>query len=319
MGGFRGEGVTPRCHRGGMIFTTRCAGCQARGPVLCRTCRFALVARPAPGAPGGIVVATAYSGRVATYCSASSTTTGDSSPPTSLESCRTARREAAGVDVVTWAPTSGSRRRRRGFDQAELIARGVAAHLGLPCRRLLERDGASRAADRAQPPPAPVRPALPRPPSRGRAPGARRRRRRHHRGDARRGGPFAASRWCHPRRARRRRGDTRLPAAGDTRPSIAAVARWGRPNVPRGPEPHEWTTSDRPPPAAGAPKSSRRARTVAAVAGLLSLAVCGAVAQASTEPGAGADEGGLSKAAAAAPTSTVAAEEDLVPPGRPRR
>ena len=30
-----------------------------------------------------------------------------------------------------------------GFDQAELIARGVAAHLGLPCRRLLERDGAA--------------------------------------------------------------------------------------------------------------------------------------------------------------------------------
>ena len=47
-----------------MIFATRCAGCQARGPVLCRTCRFALVARPAPGAPSGIVVATAYSGRV---------------------------------------------------------------------------------------------------------------------------------------------------------------------------------------------------------------------------------------------------------------
>ena len=66
--------------------------------------------------------------------------------------------------------------------------------------------------------------------------------------------------------------------------------------------------------AAGAPKSSRRVRTVAAVAGLLSLVVCGAVAQASTEPGAGADEGGLSKAAAAAPTSTVAARKTPVPP-----
>lgn len=45
------------------------------------------------------------------------------------------------VDVVTWAPTGRRRRRRRGFDQAELVARRVAAQLGVPCRRLLERDG----------------------------------------------------------------------------------------------------------------------------------------------------------------------------------
>ncbi len=45
-----------------------------------------------------------------------------------------------GVDVVTWTPTSARRRRERGFDQAEVIARGVARALGVPCRRLLERD-----------------------------------------------------------------------------------------------------------------------------------------------------------------------------------
>jgi predicted amidophosphoribosyltransferase len=43
------------------------------------------------------------------------------------------------VDVVTWAPTSARHRRRRGFDQAELLARAVAHGLGLPCRRLLRR------------------------------------------------------------------------------------------------------------------------------------------------------------------------------------
>lgn len=53
---------------------------------------------------------------------------------------------AAGVrpgdfDVVTWAPTSRQRRHKRGFDQAELVARRVAAQLGLPSRRLLEREG----------------------------------------------------------------------------------------------------------------------------------------------------------------------------------
>lgn len=43
------------------------------------------------------------------------------------------------VDVVTWAPTSGSRARGRGFDQAELLARSVARELGVPCRRMLWR------------------------------------------------------------------------------------------------------------------------------------------------------------------------------------
>ena len=43
------------------------------------------------------------------------------------------------VDIVTWAPTSGLRERGRGFDQAELLARAVARHLGVPCRRLLYR------------------------------------------------------------------------------------------------------------------------------------------------------------------------------------
>ncbi len=44
-----------------------------------------------------------------------------------------------GIDVVTWAPTTTARQRRRGFDQAELLARRVARHLGRPCRRLLVR------------------------------------------------------------------------------------------------------------------------------------------------------------------------------------
>lgn len=41
--------------------------------------------------------------------------------------------------VVTWAPTGADRRRRRGFDQAELLARAVARRRGLPVLRLLRR------------------------------------------------------------------------------------------------------------------------------------------------------------------------------------
>jgi ComF family protein len=44
-----------------------------------------------------------------------------------------------GVDVVTWAPTTRQRRRERGFDQAELLARALARELRLPARRLLMR------------------------------------------------------------------------------------------------------------------------------------------------------------------------------------
>jgi ComF family protein len=41
--------------------------------------------------------------------------------------------------VVTWVPLSRRRLRRRGFDQAEILARGVAPRLGLPVRGLLRR------------------------------------------------------------------------------------------------------------------------------------------------------------------------------------
>ncbi len=41
-----------------------------------------------------------------------------------------------GVDLITWAPASPERRRRRGFDQAELLARAVAGRRGMRVRRL---------------------------------------------------------------------------------------------------------------------------------------------------------------------------------------
>ena len=46
-------------------------------------------------------------------------------------------------DLVTWAPTSRARRRQRGFDQAELLARAVARRLGCPVRATLRRTSAS--------------------------------------------------------------------------------------------------------------------------------------------------------------------------------
>jgi predicted amidophosphoribosyltransferase len=49
---------------------------------------------------------------------------------------------AVGGDAtVTWVPTTPRRRRHRGFDQAELLARAVASTLGLSCRAMLRRTG----------------------------------------------------------------------------------------------------------------------------------------------------------------------------------
>ena len=127
---------------GSMILTTRCAGCDRPGAALCRTCRFALVGRARPPAPPGVLVAAPYTGRVR-----------DVLLGFKYRNRRAVARHLAGlvvnrvaasgrrVDVVTWAPTGARRRRQRGFDQAELVARHVARQLGVPCRRLLERRG----------------------------------------------------------------------------------------------------------------------------------------------------------------------------------
>ncbi|CAN5619970.1 ComF family protein [soil metagenome] len=144
-----------------MLLQSRCAGCDRPGVPLCRTCRFALVhpARPP-------VVAAPATGRARSGAGADATDriiaavpfTGRARDVVLGFKYRNRRQLAAhlagllvnrlladgvrpgvDIDVVTWAPTSAGRRRQRGFDQAELIARQVALQLGLRSRRLLER------------------------------------------------------------------------------------------------------------------------------------------------------------------------------------
>ena len=49
------------------------------------------------------------------------------------------RREAADFDVLTWAPLNRYRKRRRGYDQAQLIAESAAAELGTTAVPVLEK------------------------------------------------------------------------------------------------------------------------------------------------------------------------------------
>ena len=46
------------------------------------------------------------------------------------------------IDVVTWVPTTRERRMARGHDQAETLARIMGRSLGVPVRKLLERETA---------------------------------------------------------------------------------------------------------------------------------------------------------------------------------
>lgn len=50
---------------------------------------------------------------------------------------------AGEIDLLTWLPTAAARRRHRGIDHSEVIARHVAAASGVPLVRVLRRlDGA---------------------------------------------------------------------------------------------------------------------------------------------------------------------------------
>jgi ComF family protein len=46
---------------------------------------------------------------------------------------------ASKIDLITPVPTTSARRRERGYNQAELLARGVAEIIGLKCDLVLER------------------------------------------------------------------------------------------------------------------------------------------------------------------------------------
>ena len=54
-------------------------------------------------------------------------------------------RDLPQADVITWVPISARRRRSRGYDQVELLAKAVGPELGLPAEKLLEKFRDNRA------------------------------------------------------------------------------------------------------------------------------------------------------------------------------
>ncbi|MCU1454006.1 MAG: hypothetical protein JWN46_2152, partial [Acidimicrobiales bacterium] len=124
-----------------MLFPTTCPGCERVGPAPCPACVTTMArAGPVP-VPAGLDA-----------CRALLAYEGAAREVVAQVKYRNARDVVAWlalglarlvppgeVDVVTWAPTTPARRRSRGFDHAQLLARRVGRELALPCRPLLRR------------------------------------------------------------------------------------------------------------------------------------------------------------------------------------
>jgi predicted amidophosphoribosyltransferase len=129
-------------------FPARCPGCGAAGEPFCPTCAEGLrPARPGPVPDGldALVVPFAYEG-VMREVIARLKYRGSVHPvrwlAASVVRVRPARPRPDGGATpvsVTWAPTTPARRRARGFDHAQLLARHVGPQLALPVRRTLDR------------------------------------------------------------------------------------------------------------------------------------------------------------------------------------
>lgn len=48
-------------------------------------------------------------------------------------------------DLLTWVPLSKKRRKKRGYDQAELLAEGISSLLGLDCKGILYKNRETKA------------------------------------------------------------------------------------------------------------------------------------------------------------------------------
>lgn len=120
------------------MWNSRCAGCGERGVDLCRRCRFQLIATRPVITAEGVVAATRFCGL------GKDLVVGLKYRNRRQLAGHLAQQlgrslDASQIDVITWTPTTHQHVRRRGYDQAELLARALAALWRKPCRRMLFR------------------------------------------------------------------------------------------------------------------------------------------------------------------------------------
>jgi predicted amidophosphoribosyltransferase len=123
-----------------MFLPSSCPVCGAHGPAPCAGCAAELRPAPALPDPPGLDSCAA----LLTYAGAGRELVARLKYRNARASVPFLARGMAAIvpfdiDVVTWAPTTPARLRRRGFDQARLLARAVARQRGVPCCALLRR------------------------------------------------------------------------------------------------------------------------------------------------------------------------------------
>jgi ComF family protein len=137
-----------------------CPGCGAPAEPVCASCASTLRAPPRHPTPAGLdelVVAFAYDGVARELVARIKYRNARGAVAWLADAMLAGCVAVDSVDVVTWAPTTPARRRARGFDHAELLARALGRRAGLPVRGLLTRlpgapqTGARRAARVAGP------------------------------------------------------------------------------------------------------------------------------------------------------------------------
>ncbi len=156
-----------------LVLPPRCAACGDPGGWLCERCRGRL--RPLDGprcfrcgrpSPAPVLRCLECEGRDLGFQTAAAAFIYDSPARSLVTACKFRRfrplsEQMAGLagprlaqllrahgaaraaELVTWVPTTRERRGDRGFDQAELLARGLARRVGLPAAPLLGRTRSS--------------------------------------------------------------------------------------------------------------------------------------------------------------------------------
>jgi predicted amidophosphoribosyltransferase len=124
----------------GVLVGLCCVLCGVRGEVVCSRCASTLQRAPSLAVPLGVDSCVALLDYEVARRLITSLKNGGRRDLVGWLAARLAMsaHPPAGA-VVTWAPTGAPRRRARGFDQAELLARAVARRWGLPCTGLLRR------------------------------------------------------------------------------------------------------------------------------------------------------------------------------------